>query len=86
MPGEEPAEGTFVMVAVVLKVVAAVCGMLLTLLILMHRGKGGGLSDLFVNGLGASAGTSGVAERNLNRWTVAVALVWIVAIIVIDLL
>ncbi len=46
---------------------------MLTLLILMHKGKGGGLSDMFGGGLTQNAGSSGVAEKNLNRWTVIIA-------------
>ncbi|MFC2660829.1 preprotein translocase subunit SecG [uncultured Actinomyces sp.] len=49
--------------------------------ILLHKGKGGGLSDMFGGGISSSAGSSGVAERNLNRITVGVALVWTVTIV-----
>ncbi|MDK7272604.1 preprotein translocase subunit SecG, partial [Actinotignum schaalii] len=41
----------------------------------------GGLSDMFGGGITSSAGTSGVAERNLNRITVGVAIVWALAIV-----
>ena len=58
----------------------------LTLLILMHKGKGGGLSDMFGGGLTQNAGTSGVAEKNLNRWTVIIALVWVALIIGLDMM
>lgn len=60
--------------------------MALALLILLHKGKGGGLSDMFGGGLTANAGTSGVAERNLNRWTVGIAILWAVLIIAIGLI
>lgn len=70
-------------VSTVLKVVVAVLSVLLSLLILLHKGKGGGLSDMFGGGLMANAGTSGVAERNLNRWTVVIALVWVSLIVVL---
>ena len=59
---------------------------LLSLLILLHKGKGGGLSDMFGGGLTANAGTSGVAEKNLNRWTVGIALLWVMLIIAISLI
>ena len=59
---------------------------LLTLLILMHKGKGGGLSDIFGGALTQNAGTSGVAEKNLNRWTVIIALVWVALIIGLDMM
>ena len=47
--------------------------------ILMHSGKGGGLSNMFGGGSGAGIG-SAAAERNLNRITFVVALVWVVSI------
>lgn len=60
--------------------VIAVLSFMLTMLILMHKGKGGGFSN-FAEGLTGSAGSSGVAERNLNRWTVAIAVLWTALII-----
>lgn len=48
--------------------------------ILMHSGKGGGLSDMFGGGGGAALG-SAAAERNLNRITFVIALVWVVSIL-----
>lgn len=71
---------------IVLKSIVAVLSVLLSLLILLHRGKGGGLSDMFGGGLTANAGTSGVAERNLNRWTVGIAVVWVLPIVTIGLI
>jgi preprotein translocase subunit SecG len=50
--------------------------LLLIVLVLLHSGKGGGLSDMFGGGMGASAMGSTVMERNLDRITVVVALVW----------
>ena len=49
--------------------------------ILLHKGKGGGLSDMFGGGISSSAGSSGVAERNLDRITVAVAVIWTITIV-----
>lgn len=71
---------------IVLKSIVAVLSVLLSLLILLHRGKGGGLSDMFGGGLTANAGMSGVAERNLNRWTVGIAVVWVLLIVAIGLI
>ena len=62
---------------ITLQVIVVLLSFVLTLLILMHKGKGGGLSDMFGGGLTQNAGTSGVAEKNLNRWTVIIALVWV---------
>jgi preprotein translocase subunit SecG len=50
--------------------------LILIVLVLLHSGKGGGLSDMFGGGMGASAMGSTVMERNLDRITVVVALVW----------
>jgi preprotein translocase subunit SecG len=49
---------------------------LLLLLVLLHSGKGGGLSDMFGGGIGATAAGSTVMEKNLDRITVVVALVF----------
>lgn len=73
-------------VKLILQIVLVVLSLLLTLLILMHKGKGGGLSDMFGGGISSSAGSSGVAERNLDRITVGVGLVWAVTIIGLGLL
>ncbi|MFX0538716.1 preprotein translocase subunit SecG [Ornithinimicrobium sp. Y1847] len=58
----------------------------LVLLILMHKGKGGGMSDMFGGGMSSSLGGSSVAERNLNRITIAMALVWGTVVVGIGLL
>ena len=73
-------------VKIVLEVVVILASILLTMLILLHKGKGGGLSDMFGGGIGSSAGTSGVAEKNLNRLTIIVALIWVAIIIALDLI
>ncbi|WP_052851721.1 preprotein translocase subunit SecG [Streptomyces avicenniae] len=59
---------------------------LLALLVLMHKGKGGGLSDMFGGGMQSSVGGSSVAERNLDRITVVVALAWAGIVVVLGLL
>ena len=71
---------------ITLQVIVVLLSFVLTLLILIHKGKGGGLSDMFGGGLTQNAGTSGVAEKNLNRWTVIIALVWVALIIGLDML
>ena len=71
---------------ITLQVIVVLLSFVLTLLILMHKGKGGGLSDMFGGGLTQNAGTSGVAEKNLNRWTVIIALVWVAWIIGLDMM
>lgn len=56
------------------------------LLILLHRGKGGGLSNLFGGGVSSSLGGSSTVERNLDRFTIAAIIVWTVSIVGIGLL
>lgn len=70
---------------IVLQVLLVITSLLLIMTILMHKGKGGGLSDMFGGGLSASIGSSGVAERNLNRITVGTAVVWAVVIVLLGL-
>jgi preprotein translocase subunit SecG len=53
--------------------------------ILMHSGRGGGLSDMFGGGGGAALGSS-AAERNLNRITFVFALIWIFTLLALDFL
>ncbi len=71
---------------ITLQVLLALTSLFLTLLILLHKGKGGGLSDMFGGGMSAGAGSSGVAERNLNRITIAVALLWTTVIVLLGVL
>ncbi|GHJ44832.1 hypothetical protein Cs7R123_21740 [Catellatospora sp. TT07R-123] len=54
---------------------------LLTLLVLLHRGKGGGLSSMFGGGVSSSLAGSSVAEKNLDRYTVLVGIVWFACIV-----
>ncbi|GAB3568665.1 preprotein translocase subunit SecG [Spelaeicoccus albus] len=71
---------------IALLIVLLLTSAFLTLLILLHKGKGGGMSDMFGGGMSSNLGSSGVAERNLNRFTVFVALVWVATIIVLGLM
>ena len=54
--------------------------------VLLHRGKGGGLSSLFGGGVSSSIGGSSVAERNLDRLTVVLGLIWTACIVAVGLL
>lgn len=69
-----------------ISIALVVVSFLLMLLVLMHKGKGGGLSDMFGGGMQSSVGGSSVAERNLDRLTVAVGLVWAALIVALGLL
>ena len=70
---------------ITLQVLLVLTSALLIPLVLLHKGKGGGLSDMFGGGVSSSIGSSGVAERNLNRITVIVAVLWTVVIVLLGL-
>jgi preprotein translocase subunit SecG len=72
-------------VNVVLSVLIIGTSLLLMLLILLHRGKGGGLSNLFGGGVSSSLGGSSIAEKNLDRLTIAAALLWFICIVLLGL-
>ena len=71
---------------VIMQVVLGITSLLLTLLILMHKGRGGGVSDMFGGGMSSTMGSSGVAERNLNRITIILGLIWITCIVILGLI
>lgn len=73
-------------VRIALQTLLVVSGLFLVLLILMHKGKGGGLSDMFGGGVSSNLGGSSMAERNLNRITVVVGLLWAATIVGLGLL
>ncbi len=71
---------------VIMQVILGITSVLLTMLILLHKGRGGGLSDMFGGGVSSSLGSSGVAERNLNTMTVILGVLWISSIVVLGLI
>ncbi|MCB0907923.1 MAG: preprotein translocase subunit SecG [Nocardioidaceae bacterium] len=64
-----------------LTIVLMITSAILILLVLLHKGRGGGLSDMFGGGVSSSLGGSSVAERNLDRFTVGIGVIWFVTII-----
>ena len=70
----------------VLHAVLVISRLLLISLILLHKGKGGGLSDMFGGGISSSVGGSSVAEKNLDRITIVIAVLWLASIIGLGLL
>ena len=56
-----------------LQVILVITSLVQILLILMHKGKGGGLSDMFGGGMGSAAAGSTVMEKNLDRITVVLS-------------
>lgn len=69
-----------------LSILLTITSLLLIVLVLLHRGKGGGLSTLFGGGVSSSLGGSAVVEKNLDRLTIVCGLVWVVCIIALGLL
>lgn len=65
---------------ITVSIILVVLSVILTAFILLHKGKGGGLSDLFGGGMTTGMSGTSVAERNLNRITVIVGVVWIACI------
>ena len=70
----------------IFSIVLVITSVVLALFVLMHKGRGGGLSDLFGGGISSSMGGSSLAERNLDRLTIIVAVVWLAAIVALGLL
>lgn len=60
--------------------------LLMILLVLLHKGKGSGLSDLFGGGVSSTYGGSSVVERNLDRITIVVGGLWFASIVALSLL
>jgi preprotein translocase subunit SecG len=67
--------------AYALIVLLVLTSVLLTMLVLLHRGKGGGLSSMFGGGVSTSLAGSSVAEKNLDRYTILVGLIWFACIV-----
>ena len=70
----------------IFSIIVVITSIALALFVLMHKGRGGGLSDLFGGGISSSLGGSSVAERNLDRLTVIIGVVWLAAIVALNLL
>jgi preprotein translocase subunit SecG len=71
---------------IILQVLLVLTSFLVVVLVLLHKGKGGGLSDMFGGGISSGASSSGVAERNLNRITVGLVLVWTAVVVLLGLI
>jgi preprotein translocase subunit SecG len=67
-------------------VILMITSAFMILLVLLHKGRGGGLSDMFGGGVSSSLGGSSVAERNLDRLTVGIGVIWFATVIALGLL
>jgi preprotein translocase subunit SecG len=73
-------------VVITFTVLLIATSLLLILLVLLHKGRGGGLSDMFGGGMSSGLGGSSVAERNLDRITIGAGVIWFACIIALGLL
>lgn len=65
--------------------VLVITSVLMVVLVLLHKGRGGGLSDMFGGGISSNLGGSSVVERNLDRLTISVGVIWLVAVVALGL-
>jgi preprotein translocase subunit SecG len=66
---------------IALSVILIITSLVMVMLVLLHKGKGGGLSDLFGGGVSSTLGSSSVVERNLDRITIFFGVLWFVVIV-----
>ncbi len=66
---------------VTLSIILIILSTLLALSILLHKGRGGGMSDLFGGGMSSSMGGVSTAERRLDRITLVLTLIWVLTVI-----
>ncbi len=64
------------MLTAIVTIIHVLVSLALILLVLLHSGRGGGLSDMFGGGMGAASSGSTVVEKNLDRITVSIAIVF----------
>ena len=69
-----------------LSIILVISSLAMILLVLLHRGKGGGLSGLFGGGFSSNLGGSSVVERNLDRFTVAFGVIWITCVVLLGIM
>ncbi len=71
---------------IALSIILILASLVLTLAILVHKSRGGGMSDLFGGGMSTAFGGASIAERNLDRITIIVGVVWLACIVALLLL
>lgn len=72
--------------ALTLQIVLVLASVLMTVFVLLHKGKGGGLSSLFGGGVQSNLSGSTVVEKNLDRVTILTAVIWILCIVALNLI
>lgn len=66
---------------IALQVIIVLTSILCIMFVLLNKGKGGGLSDMFGGGMTQSLNTSGAAQKNVVRMTTVLAIVWVLAVV-----
>ena len=66
---------------IALSVILIIVSSVMVILVLLHKGKGGGLSDLFGGGVSSTLGSSSVVERNLDRITIFFGVLWFICVV-----
>ena len=70
----------------VLEIILVIAAILMSIFVLLHKGKGGGLSSLFGGGVQSNLSGSTVVEKNLDRYTVVMVIIWLACIVALNLL
>lgn len=71
---------------VLFEVLLVLSSLLMIVLVLLHKGRGGGMSDMFGGGVSSGLGGSSVAERNLDRITIGTGMIWFACVVGLGLL
>ena len=66
---------------IALSIILILVSLVMILLVLLHKGKGGGLSDMFGGGVSSTLGSSSVVERNLDRITIFFGVLWFILVV-----
>ena len=69
-----------------LEIILVIAAILMSIFVLLHKGKGGGLSSLFGVGVQSNLSGSTVVEKNLDRYTVVMVVIWLACIVALNLL
>ncbi|QNE89605.1 preprotein translocase subunit SecG [Corynebacterium incognita] len=69
-----------------LQIILVIAALLMTVFVLLHKGKGGGLSSLFGGGVQSNLSGSTVVEKNLDRYTVVMVIIWVACIVALNLI
>jgi preprotein translocase subunit SecG len=69
-----------------LTILLMITSVLMIVMVLLHKGRGGGLSDMFGGGVSSSLGGSSIAERNLDRLTVGFGVIWFACVVALGLI